>query len=182
LIAIGSSDHVDLLDAALITQHRLNGAVNAFAGSVIFSALSSRVCSGLQRPTPNGPFAACWDTQTGELATKDPKLGVDFLAMQSAGGHLVALTQYKWTFHDGPFWVFFDMSNDYAVPRHHVLWNVDTGQQVASWAELHQTVLLPRPRENARVGRCPFVLSLSPSARYFAEGGSGTVTLYSLTP
>jgi hypothetical protein len=182
LIAIGSSNHVDLLNSVFITQHRLSGDVDDYAGSVIFSVLSHRVCSALQLPNPKNPFAACWNTQTGEIAAQAPQLGVDRLAIQSAGGNLVALTQYKWTFHDGPIWVFFDMNGQHAVSRHHVLWNVETGQRFASWDELHQTELLGKTRENARAVRSPFVLSLSRTARYFAEGGSRTVTLYSIAP
>ncbi len=170
-----------LLDAHLRTTS-LEGKIENFDGGVVFSSDGSRVCSGLQRAEPDYPIAACWDTGNGRIAIQNPKLPVAWLAMASAGGSLIALTSYHWTIRENAFWSFMDMDGRSASPRYHVIWNIDTGRELGSWPEQHQTELWGADLARARVMRQWSALALSSHARYFAEGCGGTVTIYSITP
>jgi len=113
------------------------------------------------------------------------KVTVDWHGIESAGGDLLALTDYKYVSHQGKVWKFFDMNNDYSVPQRRLIWNIRTGEEIASWGRFsmdahRQKELWGKEAKDAQTIRTMFVLSLSPTGKYLAEGGSGSVSLYAL--
>ena len=127
---------------------------------------------------------ACWDTQTGAKTAENERVAVDWQGIESAGGSLLAITDYKYVSHQGKLWVFLDMNNDYSVPQRRLIWNIRTGKELTSWGvdELQQTELWGKDYNKAQKIRTKFVLSLSPTGKYIAEGGSGLVSVYAVQP
>jgi hypothetical protein len=160
-----------------------------FQGGFLFSNQGRLVCSANSRTGKQGPAAACWDTGTGAKVVENDKVAVDWQGIAGAGGDLLAITDSKYVSHQGKLWVFLDMNDDYSVPQRRLLWNIRTGKEVASWGELsmpwgglQQKELWGRDLRDLSTITTPFVLSLSPTGKYVAEGGSGSVTVYSVQP
>jgi hypothetical protein len=97
-----------------------------FHGGFLFANRGEVVCSAFYPEGRRVPDAACWDTQTGAKTLENDIVAVDKGAIESTGGELVAITDYKYIFHEGKIWRFFDMDNDYTIPRRQLLWNVRT--------------------------------------------------------
>ena len=81
------------------------------------------------------------------------------------------------------------MNDDYSVPQRRLLWNIRTGKEIASWGELsmpwgglQQKELWGRDLKDAITRTTLYVLSLSPTGKYVAEGGLGLVSVYSVQP
>jgi len=172
-----------------IKQHWMWDALSTFEGGLLFSDRGRLVCSGNPRAEKLGADPACWDTRTGAKTVEIDKVAVDWQGIASAGGDLLAITDSKYVSHQGKVWVFLDMNNDYSVPQRRLLWNVRTGKEIASWGELtmpwggfQQKELWGRDLKEATTMTTPFVLSLSPTGKYVAEGGSGSVSVYSVQP
>ncbi|HEX5228433.1 MAG TPA: hypothetical protein VFW44_12015, partial [Bryobacteraceae bacterium] len=141
------------------------------------------VCSGDSRGGQQLPCAACWDTRTGAKTSENSNVGLDWQGIASAGGDLLAITDYKNISHHGKLWVFLDMDGDHSVARRHLLWNLRTGEEIASWGgPFYQTDLVGRDLKSASKRTEPFVLSLSPTGKYVAEGGAGSITVYAVQP
>lgn len=157
-----------------------------YRGGFLFSDRGETVCSAFYPEGRRVPDAACWGTRTGAKTVEDNMVAVDKGAIESTGGELVAITDYKYIFHEGKIWQFLDMDSDYTVPRRQLLWNVRTGKEVDSWGEwggFQQMELSGRdPKKNLRRISIRFVLCLSPTGKYFAEGGSGLLSVYSVLP
>jgi len=155
-------------------------------GGFLFSIQGSLVCSANHREGKRDPDVACWDTQTGAKTAENDKVTVNKWAVQSTGGDLLALTDYKYTWHHS--WLKDLLQIDYSMvtsaPRRQLIWNVRTGKEAASWGMegLQQELLWGTDPRNPRTIKTDFVLSLSPTGRYFAEGGSGSVSAYAVQP
>jgi hypothetical protein len=172
-----------------IKQHWMWDALSTLEGGLLFSDRGRLVCSGNLHAEKLGADPACWDTRTGAKTVEIDKVAVDWQGIASAGGDLLAITDSKYVSHQGKVWVFLDMNNDYSVPQRRLLWNVRTGKEIASWGELtmpwggfQQKELWGRDLKEATTMTTPFVLSLSPTGKYVAEGGSGSVSVYSVQP
>jgi hypothetical protein len=173
---VAASDHD-------VKQRWVWGSLSTFQGGFLFSNHGGSICTANSREGKQGPDAACWDTQTGAITAENHKVGVDWNGIASAGGDLLAITDSKYISHQGKLWVFLDMNDDYSVPQRKLLWNVRTGKEIASWsASLYQTELWGSDLQRASKERTPFVLSLSPSGRYVAEGGCSSVSVHAVQP
>ena len=93
----------------------------------------------------------------------------------SAGGRLIAATDYKITYRTGRLWDALDMSGRSARMKRRVIWNIRTGKEVASWNPELQKMQMPAGEFSAT-----FSYTLSASGKYFAEGGSSSVKLYAI--
>ena len=172
-----------------IKQRWIWDTQSTFHGGFVFSDQGRLVCSANSRQGKQGPDVACWDTATGVKAVEVDKVAVDWQGIAGAGGDLLAITDSKYVSHQGKLWVFLDMNNDYSVPQRRLLWNIRTGKELASWGELtmpwggfQQKELWGRDLKDAITTTTPFVFSLSPNGKYVAEGGSGSVSVYSIQP
>jgi hypothetical protein len=161
-------------------RQRLTGR---FAGDFAFSDQGSLLCGAKNREgKPPLPDLACWDTQTGAKIVENQEIALDMWGPTlSAGGNLLAMTDYKYISRDGSFWQVLDMSG-YWVPKRSLIWNVRTGKEVASWGARQQKELLGSDLKTAQTKKTNFVISLSPTGKYVAEGGSGVVSVYALQP
>jgi hypothetical protein len=162
---------------------------STFRGGFVFSAQGRLVCSASPRTGKLGADVACWNTQSGAKTAENDPVAVDSQGIASTGGDLLAITDSKYVSHQGKFWVFLDMNDDYSVPQRRLLWNFRTRKEIASWGELtmpwggfQQKELWGRDLKGATTITTPFVLSLSPTGKYVAEGGSGSVSVYSVQP
>ncbi len=172
-----------------VKQRWIWDTLSTFHGGLVFSNQGRLVCSANSRQGQQGPDVACWDTSTGAKIVENDKVAVDSQGIAGAGGDLLAITDSKYVSHQGKLWVFLDMNNDYSVPQRRLLWNTRTGKELASWGELtmpwggfQQKELWGRDLKDAITRTTPFVLSLSPNGKYVAEGGSGSVSVYSVQP
>jgi hypothetical protein len=160
-------------------------SMSTFRGGFLFSDQGRLACSANFRQGKQGPDAACWDIQTGSKTAENDKVAVDWQGINGAGKDLLAITDYRYVSHQGKLWVFLDMDNDYSVPQRHLIWNVRTGEEVTSWGRFgtfYQTELWGKNLERASPKKTPTVISLSPTGKYVAEGGSGSVTVQVLEP
>jgi hypothetical protein len=164
-----------------VRQRWTRDSLSTNYGGFLFSSHGGLVCSASSRDGKDLPDAACWDTQTGAKIAENDKVAVDRSGVESTGGDLVAITDYRFVSHQGKFWVYLDMNDSYSVPKRRLIWNVRTGKEVASWGgDFQQKELWVRDLNQASAVRTNFVLSLSPSGKYVAEGGSGSVSAYAL--
>lgn len=150
-----------------VKQRRMWDAGTIAGSGTFFSDEGRLVCGVNPRKGKPLPGAACWDTKTGAKTVENDKVGID--GVESTGGDLLAITDYKyislpWWM---TFWTFRDTGGNYSVPQRRLIWNVRTGKDVASWGTTTKT---------------NFVLSLSPTGKYVAEGGSGSVSVYAVQP
>jgi hypothetical protein len=156
----------------------------ATQGGLLFSDQGRLFCGSKHLEGKPLPDAACWDTQTGAKTAENEKVGVELQSIESAGGDLLAITDDKYV--SLPFkglWEFLDMGSSYTVPRRRLIWNVRTGKEVASWGldDRQQKRLLGAPKDAPPITiKTKFVLSLSPTGKYLAEGGSGSVSAYAV--
>ena len=173
---------VELIDSKShkVKQRWIWDVSSTFKGGFVFSDRGKLVCSGFRPEGERQPHAACWDTQTGARTAENNKAVVDHQSIQSAGGELLAITTYKYIYHDGKLWKYFDMDNDYSVPQRQLIWDVRNGEEVASWGVSRQTQLWQTSPKFVKKVETPFVLSLSVTAKYLAESGSGSVSVYSV--
>jgi WD40 repeat protein len=133
------------------------------------------VCTGTEGKS-KGTSLACWDIGTGQKVNGNPSVVLDIASIASTGGELVAMTDHKIIDHEGKIWVYLDMDGTYLRPKRQVVWNLRTGKEVASWhAQIQKFEINP-----GEIREQQFLLALSPSGKYLAEGGSGSVTLYRL--
>jgi hypothetical protein len=167
-----------------VKQRWLRKTQSTFQGGFLFADHGRLVCSANPREGKRGPDGACWDAPTGAKAAENDKVSLDWQGMESTGGDLLAITDYKYISHQGELWVILDMNSDYSVPQRQLIWNVRTGKEVASWGfgGLQQKELWGKDLNSARTIRTRFVLSLSPTGKYVAEGGAGSVSAYALEP
>jgi hypothetical protein len=185
LLAIEDHSTIELVAAGdhEVKQRWAGDALSIFQGGFVFSDQGKLVCSANSRTGKLGPDAACWDTRTGAKVVENAKVALDWQGIAGAGGDLLAITDSKYISHQGKLWVFLDMNDDYSVPQRQLLWNIRTGREVASWGEVsNQKELWGRDLKGAMTRSTPFVLSLSPSGKYVAEGGLGSVSVYSVQP
>ncbi len=149
------------------------------AGAELFSDQGRLLCGSKHLEGKPLPDVACWDTQTGAKTAENDKVGVELQPIESAGGDLLAITDYKYvSLPLKGFWEFFDTGSSYTAPRRRPIWSVRTGKEVASWGlgGLQQKQLL----RDGSTRKSSFVLSLSPTGKYLAEGGSGSVSAYAV--
>lgn len=172
-----------------VKQRWIWDTLSTFHGGFVFSDQGKLVCSANSRAGKQAPDAACWDIRTGAKIAENDKVAVDWEGIAGAGGDLLAITDSKYISHQGKLWVFLDMNNDYSVPQRRLLWDIRTGKEIASWGELtmpwgglQQKELWGRDLKDASTITTPFVLSLSPTGKYVAEGGSASVSVYSVQP
>jgi len=62
--------------------------------------------------------------------------------------------------------------------KRRVVWDFETGKQLASWRPRSQTVPQGGPYRQS----LPFVFAMSPDGEYVVEGGAGTLALYKIEP
>jgi hypothetical protein len=153
-------------------------AVATFGG-FLFSDQGRLFCGSKHLEGKPLPDVACWDTQTGAKTAENDKVGIELQSIESAGGDLLAITDYKYV--SLPFeglLAALDYGSSYNAPRRRLTWNVRTGKEVASWgvSGLQQKELLGKASRR----KTRFVLSLSPTGKYLAEGGSGSVSVYAV--
>jgi hypothetical protein len=185
LLAIQTEPSIELVAARnhQVQRRWMRDSLASFQGGFVFSGQGSLVCSGNSRAGKQGPDAACWDTRTGAKTAENNNVAVDWHGIASAGGDLLAITDSKYISHQGKLWVFLDMNNDYSVPQRQLLWNVRTGKEITSWGgEFYQTELWGKDLLQASKERTPLVLSLSPTGRYVAQGGAGSVSVHAVQP
>jgi hypothetical protein len=167
-----------------VKQRRIWDTGPIVGGGSLFSDQGKLVCGVNPREGKTLPGVACWDTQTGAKTVQAEKLGTD--GVESAGGDLLSITDYRYISH--PWWItvwtFRDSGGNFSVPQRRLIWNVRTGKEVASWGMggLQQTELFTRSTKSASTIKTNFVLSLSPTGKYVAEGGSGSVSVYAVEP
>jgi hypothetical protein len=154
------------------------------SGSAFFPNQGNLVCSGNLREGRPLPDVACWDTQTGAKTAENDKVGVDLVGgIESAGGDLLAITDYKYiSLPWKSLWEFLDLGSEAVVPRRRLIWDVRTGKERADWGVLQQKELWGKDLNGARMVKTNFVVSLSPTGKYLAEGGSGSVSVYAVQP
>jgi hypothetical protein len=121
---------------------------------------------------------------------ENDKVFISGPSIESAGGQLLAITDY-YIWRGGQlwdkFWAQLDTGVEIIRPRRRLLWDVRTGQEIASWGRysmgnLQQEELWGADLQHARTIKRMFVLSLSPTGKYVAEGGSGSVSVYAVQP
>ncbi len=191
LLAIEERSDIELVAVRNheVKQQWADDTLSIFRGGFLFSDQGRLACSASPRTGKLGADAACWNTQTAVKTVEIDKVAVDRQGIASTGGDLLAITDSKYVSHQGKFWVFLDMNDDYSVPQRRLLWNIRTGIEIASWGEVtmpwggfQQKELWGRDLKDAITRTTPFVLSLSPTGKYVAEGGSGSVSAYSVRP
>jgi hypothetical protein len=102
-------------------------------GGFLFSDQGRLVCGSKHLEGKPLPDAACWDTQTGSKTAENDKVEVDRQSIESAGGDLLAITDYKYiSLPWKSLWQFLDMGSNYSAPQRRLAWNVRTGKEVAS--------------------------------------------------
>jgi len=154
---------------------------STFSGGFLFSDRGTLICSGIPRQGTPLPDVACWDTQTGAKTAEDDRVGLDQIGIESAGGDLLAITDYKYISRPWKgLWELLDIATEYTVPKRRLIWDARTGKEIAEWEVLQQKELLGKDLQNTRTIKTNFVLSLSPTGKYIAEGGSGSVTVYAV--
>jgi hypothetical protein len=121
------------------------------------------------------------------MISHNDKVGVYLGSVESAGGALLAFTDYKTVVREGKFWQFLDMDGVGYTPRRRIIWDTRSGREIASWGgfstgALHQEQLWGKDLHHARTIKSNPVLSLSPTGKYVAEGGSGSVSAYAIQP
>jgi hypothetical protein len=127
------------------------------------------------------PTRACWDTQTGEKTAENGKIGIELGAFNAGG--LLTVTDSKYVALPWKSLLeFLDMGTEYVAPRRQLIWNVRTGKEIASWGVNRQDELVGGELKNARTIKTNFVVSLSPNGKYLAEGGGGSVAVYTVQP
>jgi hypothetical protein len=177
---------IELVDSRRheIKQRWIRETSSTLHGGFLFVDQGRLVCSANHREGKQGPDGVCWDTQTGAKTMENAKISLDQQGMESTGGNLLAITDYKYISHQGKLWAILDMNNDYSVPQRQLIWNVRTGKEVASWGfgGLQQKELRGKELNGAKTIRTRFVLSLSPTGKYVVEGGAGSVSAYALEP
>ena len=181
----GSPPVVEVIDAAShqVKQRWTWNTQATFQVNVLFADQGRLVCTGNPRQDKLGPDVACWDVQTGSRTAENDRVAVDRHGINGTGGGLLAITDYKFISHQGTLWVFLDLNNDYTVPQRHLIWDISTGAEVTSWGrfgKFFQTELWGRYLERAEKISTPTVISLSPTGKYVAEGGSGSVSVHLL--
>jgi len=151
---------------------------------LLFSDQGRLICGSKVLAGKPLPDVACWDTRTGAKTAEDDKIGADLPAIESAEGNFLAITDYKYAALPWKsLWEFFDLGSVYIAPKRRLIWNVRTGKEVASWGMggLPQEERWTSPKE-VRTIKTKFVLSLSPTGKYVAEGGSGSVSVFAVQP
>ncbi len=146
----------------------------AMLSGIRFADGCRKVCTGAEGKPAWTSSLACWDVGTGQKVSEDASVVLSTASIVSSGGELIATTDHRIIDHTGKVWVFLDMDGTYLRPKRQVVWSIRTGREVASWpAQLQRFEIIPgQSREHQ------FLLALSASGKYLAEGGSGTVTLY----
>lgn len=176
---------IEVIDASSQeVKHRWTSDTLSTLYGFVFSGDAKRVCSGNWRQG-KGADAACWDTQTGTKVAEDETVTLDMPGIAGPGGDLIAMTDYRFVGLQGKFWRILDMEGGHAVPRRRVIWNVRTGEEIASWRDFNrfqQTEQQGRDLESSKEESMPTVLSLSPTGKYLSEGGSGKVSVYAVNP
>ncbi len=106
---------------------------NSFVGNFLFADQGRLVCHANLRQGKPLPDEACWDTQTGAKAAENQRVALDAIGpIASAGGDLLAMTDYKYISREGGLWQALDIYSDW-VPRRELIWSFRTGKDIASW-------------------------------------------------
>jgi hypothetical protein len=131
-----------------------------------------------------GQDGACWSVPQGTKISENFGFAlsgsVDPEGIAGAGGAELLLKDYKVTCHEGGFWQFFDIEGCSEHLLRYTLWNITAGRQIDSWGPHFQKIENYTTMMDHTTKSISFAAALSPSAKYMAEGGSGTVQLYSL--
>jgi hypothetical protein len=161
---------------------------SSFASGFRFADQGRLFCGGYRGRNPGADVnVACWDTQSGAMISHNDKVGVYLGSVESAGGVMLAITDYRTVVREGKFWQFLDMDGVGYTPRRRIIWDARSGRELASWGgfatgALHQEQLWGKDLQHARTIKSNPVLSLSPTGKYIAEGGSGSVSAYAVQP
>jgi hypothetical protein len=144
-------------------------APSASTGGLHFADHGRLLCSGYgSSKEPYGrAHLGCWDTQSGAITARntDVTLGDNLIR---EGGGLLAITDYDIIIRTGKLWHALDMGGETILPRRRVIWDARTGKEIASWT---------RPTIK------PYsAIALSKNGKYYAEGDSGSLSVYSLQP
>ena len=155
----------------------------ATLGGVAFADSCKALCSGKDQDVHGNSHAACWKTPSGEQTQENRHIrflnwepsGLAFSGGQinGSGGSFVISTTYKWPW----YCVLSGMGiSCFADPVRRILWNVATGEETLTWAVPKQRMEMWEL--NPRTVSDSYAVGLSPTGRYVAEGGEGSVQLY----
>jgi hypothetical protein len=152
-----------------------------FPGNFLFLDHGSLVCyaNSLGKGLPDEGLLGHtdWRKDRGEWKDRYRTWG------SSAGGDLLTVTDSKYVALPWKSLLeFLDMGTEYVAPRRQLIWNVRTGKEIASWGVNRQDELVGGELKNARTIKTNFVVSLSPNGKYLAEGGGGSVAVYTVQP
>jgi len=139
------------------------------SGGLHFADHGRMLCSGYgsSKEPYRGDHIGCWDTQSGAITARDTNVTLGDNLIREGGG-LLAITDYDITIRTGRLWHALDMGGITILPRRRVIWDARTGKEIASWT---------RPTIKAHSAT-----ALSQNGRYYAEGDSGSLSVYSLQP
>ncbi|MGD0773133.1 MAG: WD40 repeat domain-containing protein [Candidatus Solibacter sp.] len=145
--------------------------LSASMGGLHFADRGRMLCSGYgsSKQPYRGANVGCWDTQSGAITARNTNVtvwGGD--SIRSSCGGLLAITDYDITIRTGRLWHVLDMGGETVTPRRRVIWDARTGKEIASWTR-------PTIKPYSAV-------ALSQNGKYYAEGDSGSLSVYSLQP
>jgi WD40 repeat protein len=143
---------------------------NAEEGGLHFADQGRMLCGGYLLTKDRYPRVnvGCWDTQSGAIIAKNINVTLSNSSIRSSDAGLLAITDYDITVHTGKIWQLLGVGGESITPRRRVIWDVRSGKEIATWTG-------PTIKPN-------FTFALSPNGRYYAEGGSGSLSVYSLQP
>lgn len=167
----GSSETELLSGTNQVKQRWISNAVDtrgAVTGGFHFADSGKLFCSGYNPGKELQINVACRDTQSGSIVAMNTNVVLWNGSIHSSGGGMLAITDYSVTDRTGKISQLLDSGGRIITVRRRLIWNIRAGKEIASWTG-------PTTKPN-------FVLALSPTGKYAAEGGSGSVSVYALQP
>jgi hypothetical protein len=128
----------------------------SFASGFRFADQGRLLCGGYRgRNSGVDVNVGCWDTESGAMISHNDKVGVYLGSVESAGGALLAITDYRTVMREGKFWQFLDMDGVGYRPRRRIIWDTRSGREIASWGgfstgALHQEQLWGKDLQHAK--------------------------------
>lgn len=163
------------MDSEILIFNPINGRViQQWQRSEIQSSWALRfgdngkiICGGGMAKAP----VRCWDVDSGKRMAEATSVSGGMPIAVSSRGHYAVASDFR-AVSATPF------SRAMEVLRRRVIWDVKTAKDVVSWhPELQTYDVGIRP-----VKRKWSVFAISPTGDYFAEGGDGSLRLYTIKP
>jgi hypothetical protein len=141
-------------------------------GEWLFADHGRAICHGGPLLAVEHAPASCRDVATGKLIAETRGQGVDPIAPAADTTRvIVSDSRRKWN----PFWHEYETSFSGRY-----IWDFGTGQELIRWVpafETYKNIFSPTKQIRERL---PF--AISPNGHYVAEGGNGTVDVYTVAP